>query len=128
MPNGFSSRPCTQETATDSADHVAAVVHCVDRIRFPIKYRHSVSATSKRPIFEDADVDGSLETIMFNIYFPMRSTINDPKTGRQYAFAVSKYSKFLGHPDKLKDLDDLLFGRWMRAMKQEGLAPITING
>jgi integrase len=120
--NGYS-----EGTATDAADHLAAVVRCADRDRLPLKYRRDGVMKSRRPRFEDTDIDASLESIMINEYFPTRSRINDPKTEMQYGNATSKLSRFLGRAPTLKDLDDLTLGRWMRSMKKSGLAAVTIN-
>jgi integrase len=71
---------------------------------------------------------GTLQYILEHDYFPQRSKIASVKTENQYKFAVSRYSKFLGRHATLDDLNDRSLGRWMRAMRDDGLAATTVNG
>jgi len=118
----------SEGTASDACDHLAAVVRCADKGRLPLKYRRPRFADARHRSFEDKGVDGTLESVIVNQYFPMRSRINDPKTELQYAHAAGRLSGFLGRPATLGDLSDLTLGRWMRSMRNDGLEPRTING
>lgn len=71
---------------------------------------------------------GDLLRIMEHEYFPSKSKIASDSTEHQYKNMFLKFSKFLGRRATLDDLDDVRAGKWMRAMRKDGLAMPTING
>lgn len=72
--------------------------------------------------------EGDLLYIMENEYFPARSRIASANTERQYKYTSTRYSTFLGRRATLEDLSDRSVGKWMRSMRDEGMAMATING
>lgn len=64
---------------------------------------------------------------MENEYFPARSRIARATTERQYKYTATR-STFLGRRATLDDLSDRSVGKWMRSMRDEGMAMATING
>lgn len=72
--------------------------------------------------------EGDLLYVMENEYFPARSKIASDETERQYKYTATRYSKFLGRRATLGDLNDHQVGKWMRSLRKDGLAPVTING
>ena len=76
----------------------------------------------------NSDKMETIDHVMVHQYFPSRMKISNKKTELQYAFAVSRFARFLGRSATLEDLDDQTLGAFMRHMRDEGLAPQTING
>jgi len=106
------------KTAGNSASMVASVVRQAEPDLLPNR-NFSEYGTPER---------GDLLYIMENEYFPARSRIASATTEKQYKYTATRYSKFLGRRATLADLSDRSVGKWMRSMRDEGLATATING
>lgn len=81
-----------------------------------------------RRTFADSDQTGTIEYVMKEEYFPANTRIASPKTENLYGLAIARLSKYLGRPATIDDLTDLIIGKWIRAMRDEGVAVATING
>jgi integrase len=109
-----------EDRAREGCEHVAAIVRFADEDLLPRRTR--------RPAFFDAAVECSLEKLVTGEYVASKMNIAADSTLNQYAWAIARFSKFLGRPALLDDLTDETVGRWLRSMRDEGLAVPTING
>lgn len=110
--------PCGAKEAATWASMIGSIVRQADPDLLPNRNFGEFSGAET----------GNLLYILENEYYPSRSKIASPKTELQYKWAVTRYSQHLGRHATLNDLTDLAVGKWMRAMRNEGLAAITING
>jgi integrase len=108
----------TMKCAIETASNVCSVVRQADPTLIPNRKIGEYSKLQK----------GDLFYIMENEYFSSKPKIASENTERQYKYAFTRYSRFLGRRATLDDLTDLSFGKWMRSMRRDGLAIPTING
>ncbi len=108
-------------TAEHYCENVAAVVRFADCSLLP-----SRQSTVKK-IYADAEVAGSIESLLVNEYFPVSSIASDD-TKRHYGYAVRRLSQFLGRPATCADLSDETMELWFAQMQAAGLKPVTIKG
>jgi len=111
----------SRKYARDLADSVRSIVNRIAPGNLP----HGNADTV---LLFDAEQLDTIENVLVNQYFPSRMKIANVKTERMYAFACSRFAKFLGRSATLDDLNDQTIGLFMRHMRDEGLSAHTING
>jgi len=61
----------------------------------------------------------TLETFLDTVYVPLRLRGRSPESVRLLRHAITQFSKWLGRPAVLEDLDDLVVSRWLTAMAEK---------
>lgn len=61
----------------------------------------------------------TLDSFLTNIYVPLRLRGRSPESVRLLRHAVTQFSRWLGRPAVLDDLDDLKVAQWLTAMGQK---------
>jgi integrase len=60
-----------------------------------------------------------LETFLTTVYVPLRLRGRSQESVRLLRHAITQFSRWLGRPATLKDLDDLVVSQWLAAMAQK---------
>jgi integrase len=61
----------------------------------------------------------TLETFLTTVYVPLRLRGRSPESVRLLRHAINQFSKWLGRPATLEDLDDLVVSQWLAAMAEK---------
>lgn len=61
----------------------------------------------------------TLETFLDTVYVPLRLRGRSPESVRLLRHAIRQFSKWLGRPAVMDDLDDLVVSRWLTAMAEK---------
>jgi integrase len=61
----------------------------------------------------------TLETFLTTVYVPLRLRGRSPESVRLLRHAVTQFSRWLGRPALLDDLDDLVVSQWLAAMAEK---------
>jgi integrase len=64
----------------------------------------------------------TLKDVCQQDYFPKRISIRSKNTTRQYLYAIENFSRFLGRPATLDDLDEDTLTAWLKSLMDSGLA------
>lgn len=61
----------------------------------------------------------TLDTFLSTIYIPLRLRGRSPESARLLRHAVTQFSRWLGRPATLDDLEDLVVSQWLTAMSEK---------
>ena len=61
----------------------------------------------------------TLEAFLVNVYVPLRLRGRSPESVRLLRHAITQFSRWLGRPAVLDDLDDLVVSQWLTAMAEK---------
>lgn len=61
----------------------------------------------------------TLETFLTTVYVPLRLRGRSPESVRLLRHAITQFSRWLGRPALLDDLDDLVVSQWLAAMAEK---------
>lgn len=61
----------------------------------------------------------TLDLFLSTIYIPLRLRGRSPESARLLRHAVTQFSRWLGRPAMLDDLDDLIVSQWLAAMAEK---------